>query len=129
MSTKVRYTTRQMMAGFAVSDMTIWTWRQGSSARAPLPIEQEGRNVYFPHAGVVAWAKKHGLTFDATKAAAVTTSTAKPGPKATPAKKVPAKKSAAVKKAATAVKAKRKPKVARAPLANKDTAGPVAAHV
>ena len=121
---KVRYTTRQIMAGFGVSDMTVYTWRQGTPQREKMPTEQDGRNVYFPHASTVAWAKKHGLTFDADAAAKAVGTAAKTGPKPTT---KPSKKAAPAKKAVPA-KA-RKPKVARAALKDKSTAGPVAARV
>lgn len=74
------FTTRQLMAGFQVSDMTVWAWRQGSAKRDPLPVVKEGTRVYFPETALKAWAKKYKLEFSATTAANALTD-GKSGPK------------------------------------------------
>lgn len=96
-------TTRQVIAGFGVSDMSIWTWRKGNSVRDPLPIVKDGRSVRFPVDGVLAYSKKYRLPFSMSAARAV--QAPRPGPKATPVEDKP--KVAKVVKTATkpAVKA------------------------
>lgn len=91
MASKKSFNTRQVMAGFSVSDMTIFTWRTATKAREAIPHEISGRNVTFPEAAVKAWAKKYGKTFDVSKADAAP-ATSKTGPKATPPVKKAAKK-------------------------------------
>ncbi len=68
MASKRYFNTRQVMAGFGVSDTTVYLWRQGTSTREALPCEVEGRNVYFAEGAMKTWAKKHGLTFSVEKA-------------------------------------------------------------
>lgn len=75
------YTTRQLVAGFNVSEMSIWTWRTASAKRTALPTVKVGSRVYFPEAKVEAWAKKHGLAFDPGAALKAPTP-GKAGPKA-----------------------------------------------
>lgn len=110
-STSLKLTTKQLIAGFAVSDMSIYTWRQGTATRDKLPTEHlpTGRKVQFDAKAVQDWAKKHGLPFDLTKARSAGSEAAvKPGPKgkvvaAAPTKgktSVPAKKATKAKKAA-----------------------------
>lgn len=96
-------TTKQVMAGFSVSDMTIYTWRQGSAARDKLPCHTEGNRVGFKATEMTRWAKKYGLTFDEAKAAAPVAEV-KMGPKTT---KAPAKKAAPVAKKSAAPAGKR----------------------
>lgn len=73
--------TKQVMAGFGVSDMTLWAWRQGSKTRDCLPFHKEGRFVSFKESEMKAYAKVHGLTWSSTMAAADHTEAVQPGPK------------------------------------------------
>lgn len=63
-TTTPHLTTKQLQAGFGVSDMTIWAWRAGTPTRAKLPTVKQGRAVLFKPADITAWAKKHKLKFD-----------------------------------------------------------------
>lgn len=96
--TAPRLTVKQVMAGFKVSDMTIYTWRQGTAAREALPTHQDGNRVFFKEAEMVKWAKKYGLPFDT--AAANSLPAVKMGPKATPAPKIDPNTTAAIRDAA-----------------------------
>ena len=93
-----KFNTRQVMAGFNVSDMTIFNWRQGSAQRKPLPITQDGRQVVFREDQMVAWAKEQGIKFNATAAATVEGPKAV-GTKPTAVKTPPQAKKKVVKKA------------------------------
>ena len=107
---KIFLNTKQVMAGFQASDMTIYTWRQGTSAaRTALPFEKQGTKVVFSQTEIEAWAKKHSLLFDATAAGAALnlSSTSKTGPKP---KAVVAKKAAVKKTVAKKAPAKKMPK-------------------
>lgn len=73
-------TTKQVMAGFSVSDMTLWTWRKGSKARDALPHHKDGRSVGFKESEMKAYGKKYSLTW-APQAAADALTDVKPGPK------------------------------------------------
>lgn len=95
-------TIKQIMAGFKVSDMTVYTWRQGTPGKDPLPHTLEGRKVIFKDSEVKAWAKKHGLTFDA--AAAGTVDVAKAGPKVKADPKAAAKAETAKRKTPAGIK-------------------------
>jgi hypothetical protein len=75
-----RLTTKQVMAGFKVSDMTIFTWRQGTPTKEPLPCHADGNRVFFKEPEMVKWAKKNGVAWDAT-AALKAPGPAKTGPK------------------------------------------------
>lgn len=79
-NTTPHLTTKQLQAGFGVSDMTIWAWRAGTPTRAKLPTVKQGRAVLFKPADITAWAKKHELKFDL--AAAQKVEPPKLGPKA-----------------------------------------------
>ena len=83
-TTTPHLTTKQLQAGFGVSDMTVWAWRAGTPTRDKLPTVKQGRAVLFKPAAVAAWAKKHELKFDL--AAAQKVKPPKPGPKAPSAK-------------------------------------------
>jgi len=120
-----RFTTRQVMAGFKVSDMTVFTWRKGTTTRDPLPVEQDGRNVYFPEKSTLAWAKKYDLPFDKSNAEKVLAG-ATPGPKPVAVKKVPVK---AVKKTVVPAKAVKKVKKVRKEVRNVAVHGPASAHI
>ncbi len=99
-----RLTTKQVMAGFKVSDMTIFTWRGGTPTKDPLPSHQDGTRVYFKEAEMARWAKKNGVEWNAAEAMKVP-GPAKTGPKPE-AKKVPvAKKVKAVPPPAKKVRA------------------------
>jgi hypothetical protein len=104
------FSTKQAMAGFAVSDMTIYTWR--NQPADPLPSHKDGNKVVFKEAELVKWAKKTGRTFDAVKAAAGPVQ-AKTGPKPAPVKKEAAPKVKAVAKPAVVKTAPVKVKPAR----------------
>jgi len=99
------------MAGFGVSDMTVYTYRQGTSTKDPLPSLKNGTSVGFDEATMVKWGKKYGVPFDAAAALKVPGS-AQRGPKPpVVAKEQKAPPKAAVKaavKAAFAAKAKGK---------------------
>jgi predicted DNA-binding transcriptional regulator AlpA len=86
---KKTLTTKQLMAGFGVSDMTVFTWRKGTATKEPIPHTVDGRSVTFPVSEVKAWAKKHGVPFDLVKAEG-SPDAEKPGPKAAAKKAVPA---------------------------------------
>lgn len=93
-----RLSTRQVMAGFNVSDMTVFTWRKGTSTRDPMPSHADGRLVYFKEAEMLKYAKKHDLTWDSAKAAKAASAPMKTGPKPAAVKAAPVK--SAAKKAA-----------------------------
>ncbi len=103
-----RLTTKQVMAGFKVSDMTVFTWRGGTPTKEKLPSHQDGTRVYFKEAEMVRWAKKNGVEWNAAAAAKVP-GPAKTGPK--PEVKSPAK---AAKKLAPVIPIKSKRATARA---------------
>jgi predicted DNA-binding transcriptional regulator AlpA len=91
-------TIRQVMAGFAISDMTVYTYRQGTATKDLMPSHKDGARVGFKEAELVKWGKKYGLAWNTAAAAkaltAITpTSAAKKAvtKKAAPAKKVSAK--------------------------------------
>lgn len=96
MATAATLTVKQAIAGFGVSDMTLYAWRKGIPSRDPLPHVVEGRKVIMKLSEVKAWAKKYGLTFNES-ATAVSTEPVKTGPKATALAK--AKAAAVVEKA------------------------------
>lgn len=75
-----RLTTKQVMAGFKVSDMTIFTWRGGTASKEKLPCHADGARVYFKEPEMVKWAKKNGVEWDSAAAAKVP-GPAKTGPK------------------------------------------------
>jgi predicted DNA-binding transcriptional regulator AlpA len=95
-------TIRQVMAGFAISDMTVYTYRQGTPTKDPMPSHKDGARVGFKEAELVKWGKKYDLAWDADAAAkalhvpatvAAKKSLPKPAAKKTAAKKAaPAKK-------------------------------------
>lgn len=87
---KQALSTKDLMTGFGVGHMTIFNWRKGGAKKDPLPcdISVAGR-VSYKLGAVKAWAKTHGLKFEAPVTPA---EEGKPGPKATAAKKAPAKK-------------------------------------
>lgn len=84
-----RLTTKQVMAGFGVSDMTVFTWRRGTNTRSVLPCHADGTRVYFKEAEMAKWAKKNGVEWNPTAAAKVP-GPAKTGPKPEAKKAVPA---------------------------------------
>lgn len=86
---KVTYTTKQVMAGFSVSDMTVFEWRRTGIGGVKIPFHQEGTRVHFVESEIKAWAKKVDRVFD-PEAAAKVAGAAKPGPKAAPVKKAKA---------------------------------------
>ena len=93
---------KQIMAGFNTSDMTVYTWRQGTATRRALPHNVgEGRRVSFDEPEVKAWAKEYGLKFDSAAAKAAN-SVSVPGPKP---KKMVAKKATPAKRARPRAKA------------------------
>lgn len=102
---KVMFNTKQVMAGFGVSDMTIFDWRRKGLGDEPLPCTIEGNRVSFAESDMKAWGKRHGRPFDSVAAAKVA-GAAKPGPKV--AAKAPAKKAAPVKKSAKVIPLKAK---------------------
>lgn len=103
MSTKF-LTITNLQQLFAVSQVTIYHWRQGSEARDPLPVATDKANpralVFLPSA-VKAWAKKYKVEMTGEPASLLGTAYAKPAPaKKAPAKSVPAKKATEAKPAA-----------------------------
>lgn len=79
-------TTKQICAGFGISHVTAYNWRQGSKAKEALPIvpadtsdATKAREVRFDLTATKAWAKANGLPFNQTAALAATA--AKTGPK------------------------------------------------
>lgn len=115
----INLTTRQVMSGFNVSDMTIYTWRQGTASRDPLPVVKVGRNVSFKESDMKAYAKKHGYQFD-EKAAAAVAAPAALGPKAKVAvKKVVEKKAKATTVSDLPVKKVSRSKKAKAAVENR----------
>lgn len=58
-------TSKHLQSLFAVSHMAIQHWRKGSANREALPTEHDGRSVGFLPSKVKAWAKKHGVSFNA----------------------------------------------------------------
>lgn len=101
-------TMKQVMAGFKVSDMTIFTWRKGTATRARLPSHAHGNRVLFKDAEMAKYAKTHGLVWDSA-AAVKAVASAKMGPKTAPA----AKKAVPEKAPKKGVKAAAKAKFAR----------------
>jgi hypothetical protein len=84
-------TNRQVIAGFRVSDITIFNWRKGTATKDPLPSSNEdGTRVLYKPTEVKRWAKAHGLAFDLE--AALQVKAGVPGPKAKVAAKVPPRK-------------------------------------
>ena len=74
-------TTKQVMAGFNTSDMTVYTWRKGTTTRDPLPCTVDGRKVTFKDTDMKAWAKKYNLTFSLEAALKVAGAAVPTGPK------------------------------------------------
>lgn len=74
-------TIKQVMSGFSVSDMTVYTWRQAGGTREPLPSEKIGNAVGFRASLVKAWAKKYNLDFDIDRALATPIAASGPKPK------------------------------------------------
>lgn len=81
MATKQLLTTKQVMAGFSTSDMTIYSWRKGTPTKTVLPCVKVGASVRFEPAAMKAWAKEHGLKFSLEAALAVPAAKGKTGPK------------------------------------------------
>jgi hypothetical protein len=99
---KTLFNTRQVAAGFSVTDITIYSWRDGTASRDQLPVviqkvgAAKSPRVFFDAASMEKYAKKHGLTFDAAAAAKVA-GPSKMGPKGAE-KTAPAKKVSATAK-------------------------------
>lgn len=67
MSTKT-LNTKQAMAAFGVSHVTLFNWRRGTATRDPLPCVQDpeawGRaTIAFKPVDLKRWAKRYGLEF------------------------------------------------------------------
>ena len=65
-STKTQLTAPQVCKLLGISNMTLFSWRQGNTKKAPLPtakpkkVTEGGRALLrFNQASVLAWAKKH----------------------------------------------------------------------
>lgn len=95
-------TIKQVMAGFSVSDMTVYTWRQPGGTRDPLPSEKIGNAVGFRASLVKAWAKKYDLGFDLDRALATPVAASGPKPKLKLVPKKPLKAAAKKKSPARA---------------------------
>lgn len=83
-------TAKQVCQVFGISNMTLWSWRQGTRTLTPMPVATpskatEGRaTLRFNAAGIKAWAKKHGVVMVMTPEQALDDSAkeqSKPGPK------------------------------------------------
>ncbi len=96
MSQTNHLTTKNLMAAFGVSHMTISAWRKGTTTREALPTVDTGpsRDVIFKEGPVKAWAKKHKVEIlDKEALVRQTVPVPKPGPKV----KAPAKVAALLK--------------------------------
>lgn len=113
MTTAKTLTTKSIMQAFAVSHMTVNSWRKGGASKDPLPtVETADRSVLFKPADVKAWAKANKVEIaDASALVPGAVSTAKPGPKAKPVVKKSALRTKAVSKPSPKKLAK---KIARA---------------
>lgn len=87
-------TTRDLLAIFGVTHMTLLNWRnppEGVAHRkAPLPFTQKGRSITFSAIRVKAWATKHKIELlrdpVAVASGEAASVPAKPGPKVAPSK-------------------------------------------
>jgi len=86
MTTSKTLSTKALMQAFAVSHMTINSWRKGSPSKEPLPVvATDDRSVLFKPAEVKRWAKAHKIEiFDADALIPGAVEAVKPGPKAKP---------------------------------------------
>lgn len=86
----VPFTNREMEVMFDVTAMSLYLWKKGTPTKAPLPHIKKGREVRYPVAKVMSWARRHEVTLvvhpddlpmPGQQPAQATTSAKKPGPK------------------------------------------------
>lgn len=79
-----RLTTKDVVAAFGVTPMTVTNWRAGTPTRTKLPFTKRGRAVSYQPDKVRGWAEKNGVPIADEAALAGGTPRLKPGPKAAP---------------------------------------------
>ena len=86
-TTKTQLTAPQVCRLFGISNMTLFSWRQGNKHKSPLPVAKakikEGRaTLRFNQASTLAWAKKHDVEIAVPVEQVLTeVKQGKPGPK------------------------------------------------
>lgn len=85
--TKAILTTKDLVAAFGVTSMTISNWRKGSPTKTALPTKQRGRFVCFEPERVQRWANSNSVPILAPKKLAGGAERLKPGPKSHSAQK------------------------------------------
>ncbi len=84
MTKMTRLTTKDLLAAFGVTPMTIANWRAGTPTRTPLPYEKQGRAVNYRSDRIQKWADKNGVPIPDPLALLGGAGRGKPGPKAQP---------------------------------------------
>lgn len=81
MAKATRLTTKDLLAAFGVTPMTIANWRKGTPTRTPLPSEKQGRSVNYRRDRIERWADKNGVPLLDPLALLGSAGRGKPGPK------------------------------------------------
>ena len=76
-----KLTTKDLIAAFDVTSMTIANWRQGSATKSALPCHKAGRAVTFAPGKVKQWAKQNGVPILAPESLLGAAERSRPGPK------------------------------------------------